>query len=60
LWWLGLVRKDALESRVNKVIKFLTTKGYVERNGRFWFVTAAGNTALQDIERVIKKQRIDR
>lgn len=60
LQWIDLMEFDKSESRNNKFIATLIGKGYIEQQGRYYFITPAGNTALQDLERTVKQQRIDR
>ena len=58
--WVELMDFDKSESRTSKYITALVSKGYVEQQGRYYFITPAGNTVLQDLERTVKQQRIDR
>jgi hypothetical protein len=58
--WVKLMDFDKSESRNNIFISTLIRKGYIEQQGKYFFITPAGNTALQDLERTVKQQRIDR
>jgi hypothetical protein len=58
--WMQLMHKDYNMARFNRIIKKILGKGYIQLTGRYYFMTPAGNTVIQDIERTVKQQRIDR